>query len=79
MQITDAMRADVLERSSRRCECLSANCRHRRKGSRCPRGLRGLRGLREGQWKIYCRTESAGANLWNLEAWCVLCFENNYG
>lgn len=73
MEITDAMRAEVLERAGRRCECLSDGCRHHRKGGRCPRGLR------EGQWKVYYRTEAAGAALWNLEAWCLTCFENNYG
>ena len=73
MEITDAMRAEVLKRSGRRCECVSGQCRHHREGSRCPRGLR------PEQWKIYYRTESAGAALWNLEAWCEECFTNNYG
>ena len=73
MEITDAMRAEVLQRAGRRRECLSGQCRHHRKGSRCPRRLR------PEQWKIYYRTESAGAALWNLEAWCQECFVNNYG
>jgi hypothetical protein len=73
MEITQEMRQEVLERSGRRCECLSEKCRHHRKGSRCPKGLRG------NEWKIYYRTEAAGANLWNLEAWCLTCFKNNYG
>ena len=73
MEITDAMRDEVLARAERRCECVSKNCRHHRPGARCPKGLR------PGQWKIYYRTESAGAALWNLEAWCMQCFENNFG
>ena len=73
MEITDAMRDEVLKRAGRRCECVSGQCRHHRKGARCPRGLRAR------QWKIYYRTESAGAALWNLEAWCQECFKNNYG
>ena len=73
MEITDAMRQEVLERSGRRCECQSKNCRHHRPSARCKNGLRGS------EWKIYYRTEAAGANLWNLEAWCLRCFENNYG
>lgn len=73
MQITDEMREQVLQRSGRRCECVSAKCRHHLSGKRCPRGLRGK------DWKIYYRTEAAGANLWNLEAWCLTCFDNNFG
>jgi 5-methylcytosine-specific restriction endonuclease McrA len=72
MQITDKMRAEVRERAGRRCECLSENCRHHRKGARCPKVLR------DGDWKIYYRRASAGAALWNLEAWCSRCFDNNY-
>jgi len=71
--ITDEMRTQVLERAGRRCECVSAKCRHHRKGTRCPKGLR------PNEWKIYYRTEAAGANLWNLEAWCLACFDNNFG
>lgn len=73
MEFTEEMKQQVLERSGRRCECVSENCRHHRAGSRCPRGLRA------GEWKVYYRTESAGAALWNLEAWCLTCFDNNYG
>lgn len=73
MEITEQMKNEVLERSGRRCECVSKNCRHHRPATRCPKGLR-----TEG-WKVYYRTASAGANLWNLEAWCFQCFENNYG
>ncbi len=73
MEITEQMRHDLLERAGRRCECMSANCRHHRPGGRCPRTLR------PGQWKVYYRTGSAGARLWNLEAWCLTCFKNNFG
>jgi len=73
MEIIDAMRDEVLKRAGRRCECVSGQCRHHRQDARCPRGLRAR------EWKIYYRTESAGAALWNLEAWCADCFTNNYG
>ncbi len=72
MEITDEMRANVLERSGRRCECQSGNCRHHRRGGRCKHGLRG------DQWKIYWRTDGGGDQQWNLEAWCLECFGNNF-
>lgn len=72
MKITDELKAEVLERAGRRCECQSGNCRHHRKGGRCKNGLR------PGQWKIYWRTEAGGSNAWNLEAWCLVCFDNNF-
>ncbi|HIF24144.1 MAG TPA: hypothetical protein EYQ27_20110 [Gemmatimonadetes bacterium] len=72
MEITEEMRTKVPERSGRRCECLSENCRNHRKGGRCPRGLR------DDDLRIYYRTEAGGAALWNLEAWCLVCFKNNY-
>ena len=72
MEITEEMRAGALERSGRRCECRSANCRHHRRGGRCTHGLRG------DQWKIYWRTDGAGGKHWNLEAWCLECFANNF-
>jgi hypothetical protein len=71
-EITPQLRAEVLARAGRRCECQSGNCRHHRKGGRCPRGLRG------DQWKIYYRTSRAGLIRWNLEAWCLTCFDNNF-
>ncbi len=73
MIITDEMRSQLLKRAGYRCECMGGNCRHHRKGARCPRRLR------PNEWKVYYRTEAAGANLWNLEAWCLTCFENNFG
>lgn len=72
MDVTDKMRREALERAGRRCECQSGNCRHHRKGGRCKRGLR------DGQWKIYWRTERGRDNPWNLEAWCLECFDNNF-
>ena len=73
MIITDELREQVLHRASRRCECVSDQCRHHRNGKRCPKGLR------PDDWKVYYRRESAGAKLWNLEAWCLTCFDNNFG
>lgn len=72
MKITDKMRAQVLDRAGRRCECMSGNCRHHRKGGRCKHGLRG------DKWKIYWRTEAGTTQAWNVEAWCLECFVNNF-
>lgn len=72
MQITEKMRAQVLDRAGRRCECMSGNCRRHRKGGRCEHGLRG------DKWKIYWRTEAGTSQAWNVEAWCLECFANNF-
>lgn len=72
MRITEKMRRDALARAGRRCECRSGNCRHHRKGGRCKHGLR------DDQWKIYWRTERGRDKPWNIEAWCLVCFDNNF-
>jgi len=56
-RFTEGMKAQVLERSGRRCECVRKDCRHHRGRSRSPKGLRGS------EWTMYYRTESPGANL----------------
>lgn len=72
MEITEKVRHDVLTRAGRRCECQGPHCRHHRKGGRCKNGLRGQ------DWKIYRRSERGAARAWNLEAWCLTCFDNNF-
>lgn len=72
MKITQDVRALALEQAGRRCECSGKNCRHHLSGARCKRGLR------EGDWKVYWRSESEGATRENIEAWCLNCFANNY-
>lgn len=61
-----------MEQAGRRCECTGKDCRHHRRGGRCPRGLRG------DEWKVFWRAESGGATRANIEAWCPECFGNNF-
>lgn len=72
MKITQEVRAFAMEQASRRCECTGSNCRHHRSGARCKKGLRG------DEWKVYWRSEDAGATRDNIEAWCLQCFANNF-
>ncbi len=72
MKLTQEVRAFALEQAGRRCECTGKNCRHHLSGARCKRGLR------EGDWKVYWRSENEGATRENIEAWCLQCFDNNF-
>lgn len=72
MKITSEVRAAALEWAERRCECTGGNCRHHLAGSRCKHGLRG------DAWKVYWRSEKAGATRENIDAWCLECFDNNF-
>lgn len=72
MKITQEVRAFALEQAGRRCECTGSNCRHHLRGARCKKGLRG------DQWRVFWRTENGGATRENVEAWCLVCFENNF-
>lgn len=72
MKLTQELKAFAMQQAGRRCECTGNNCRHHLKGSRCKRGLRG------DQWKVYWRSEGAGATRDNIEAWCLDCFGNNF-
>ena len=72
MEITPDVRAKAIEWAERRCECTGDGCRHHRGGSRCRKGLRG------DDWKVYWRSEDAGATRENIEAWCLECFSNNF-
>ena len=73
MHVSDEIKEQILARSGRRCECVSEKCRHHRGGSRCPKGLR------PDQWQVHVRSETAGDQLWNLDAWCDACYQNNVG
>jgi hypothetical protein len=72
VEITDELKTEVLQNAGRRCECEGPHCRHHRKGGRCKHALR------DGQWKVYWRTEGGAAQRWNLEGWCLTCFDNNF-
>jgi len=72
VMITEEVRAHAREQANGRCECQGANCRHHRAGARCKRGLRG------DQWKVHWRSESGGLARGDIDAWCLVCFENNF-
>jgi len=72
MKITQEVRAFAMEQAGRRYECTEGNCRHHLRGARCKKGLR------DGQWRVFWRTEKGGVTRENIVAWCVECFHNNF-